>query len=311
MISLGGNVKRNYLVLGIFLFISLSEMTINGIEPNNKASIDKSRRKLALTFDDAPFPSTKFFSTSERTAAILRQLSEAKCPSVGVFTVGQYIQEFGDNEIQAYDDAGHIICNHSYSHYALSNTSAREFVADIKLADARINSYKGFRKYFRFPYLDYSESPKTSHVKLALKSMGYQDGYVTILTQDWHINSIFLNSKSSLPFESFKKMYVQTIVECAAFSDYLTTRYKRGCPVQILLLHENDLNAFCAFDIINALRDQGWEIVSIEEAYHENKDFFEQQRHGEDEEFGPFFLNHKSVLMDLEVLDRKFFVTDK
>jgi peptidoglycan/xylan/chitin deacetylase (PgdA/CDA1 family) len=294
-----------FLVTTVWLMFGV--LAVYGSEPPQ----DKARtsRKLALTFDDAPFPSTKFFSTSERTAVILKQLHENKCPPVGVFTVGQYIKEFGDNEIQAYDDAGHIICNHSYSHPALSKISAEDFVADIKLADARINSYKGFRKYFRFPYLDYGSHEKAAYVSAALKDMMYQDGYVTIYNHDWYVNALLLRGKSDLPWESFKKKYVQMILDCAAFTDYLF-KYDKVYPVQILLLHENDLNALCLSDVINALRERGWEIVSVEEAYQENNAYLLQNRSEINRKLNRLY-GQKSALMDLKVLDRKFSVINK
>ena len=44
-------------------------------------------------------------------------------------------------------------------------------------------------------------------------------------------------------------------------------------PIHNLLLHENDINALYLGDIITFLRQNGWEIVSPEEAFADQKGY--------------------------------------
>jgi len=56
--------------------------------------------------------------------------------------------------LRKWDDAGHIIGNHTYSHRSLSSgITIAEYERDILKAEAVLKDFKQFRRIFRYPML--------------------------------------------------------------------------------------------------------------------------------------------------------------
>src|SRR5690606_31361939 len=63
------------------------------------------------------------------------------------------------------------------------------------------------------------------------------------------------------------RLFVETIVSTANFNDAIARETLGRSPIHVLLLHETDLNALFVADMVAGLRADGWEIVTIDEAY--------------------------------------------
>ena len=66
---------------------------------------------------------------------------------------------------------------------------------------------------------------------------------------------------------ALRDLYVETHVESADFSDKLAIRTLGRSPAHVLLLHETDVAALFVGELIKALRADGWEIITPDEAY--------------------------------------------
>lgn len=243
-------------------------MTLSSVHGGENQTLS---RKIAITIDDAPLGSSRLFTPLQRANSIIEKIRQLNGPAIAVFAVGNHIEKFGDKDLLAYEKAGHIICNHTETHRALSQISAEDFIYDVQKSHSRICSYRGFLPYFRYPYLDYGTPEKKLVVAQALKQMGYQEGYVTISTFDWYINALLLNKINDVGFEELKRTYVKMLADCAAQEFYLASRCGLNYPVHILLLHANDLNALFMGDLIAELLKRGWEVISAAEAYQLNE----------------------------------------
>ncbi len=58
-------------------------------------------------------------------------------------------------------------------------------------------------------------------------------------------------------------------MQAANFNDALARRTLGRSPAHMLLLHETDLAALHVGDLVRALRADGWEIVTADEAYRD------------------------------------------
>jgi len=93
---------------------------------------------------------------------ILDQLTERDLQAV-LFVCGRNLDnEQGEKIMNSWNDAGHIIANHTYSHLNYNNPTNdfEKFRNDILRCDSLINSYDNFQKYFRFPMLKAGEQEK-------------------------------------------------------------------------------------------------------------------------------------------------------
>lgn len=228
-------------------------------------------RQIAITIDDVPRPDGLVFTGNERANRIIKILDSLKVTQVAFFCVAGAIDINNNERILKYSEAGHIIANHSYSHFWASKTNTMEYLDDIRKADRVLSDIPGFRKWFRYPYLDRGNTlGKLDSMKLALKDMGYFNAYVTVDTYDWYLESLFqkaLESRKKIDYDKLKKLYIEHLVRSAAFYDEMADSVLGRSPRHTILLHENDLLAMFLGDLITRLREEGWEIISPEEAY--------------------------------------------
>ncbi len=257
-----------YLVLLVLFF--QSHLTFADINENLE------RKKIAITIDDVPMPSGQLFSGMERSRRIINTLKDFKVDRVGLFIVGgNLLKDQGEKRLNMYDKAGHMISNHTYSHPSCSKVSAEDFIKNIYKCHKIIKKYNNFQHFFRYPYLDVCKGKdKKSKVRNALENMGYKNAYVTIDTLDYYINRLLqeaLQNNQIINYDELKKLYLEITFECiTSYSEELKHNIGHH-PIHNLLLHENDINALYLGDIITFLRQNGWEIVSPEEALVDQK----------------------------------------
>lgn len=233
-------------------------------------------KRIALTFDDVPRNPGAFFTPEERTRRLIAGLNEARVPGAAFFiTAGNLNEPFGqggEKRIMDYVANGHVLANHSYTHPHLSEVSAEEYLANLDKTEAWLKGREGRRAWFRFPYLDegMTDKAKRDAVRAGLKARGLRNGYVTVDGADWHLEMLTQQAAAAgkpMDMEALRDLYVQTHVEAANFNDALARRELGRSPAHILLLHETDLAALYIDDLVEALRKDGWEIISADEAF--------------------------------------------
>lgn len=236
------------------------------------------QKRIALSFDDVPRQAGGFYKPDVRTARLIAALRKARVDQVAFFVTPGNLEKpdgkGGEARIARYVRAGHVIGNHSYSHLWLSRTPVSDYVADIDRAAAWLKDRPGYRPWYRFPFLDEGrrDLAKRSEVRTALAARGLSNGYVTIDNYDWHIDALATKAKQAgqqIDMMALRNLYVETLVGAANFYDRVALDALGRQPIQILLLHETDLNAMFIGAVVEGLRKAGWEIVSIDAAYRD------------------------------------------
>ena len=233
-------------------------------------------KRIALTFDDVPRGAGPFMTPDERTRRIIAGLKAAGVRQAAFFvTTGNLAKPdgvHGEEHIRAYVRAGHVIANHSDAHRHLSEMTPQEFSADFDRADSWLRRREGFRPWFRYPFLDegYQDAARRDAARSVLTARGYRNGYITADSLDWLIQNLAAEAvrKGQLTDrKALRSLYVGTSVKSADAADALARRALGRSPVQVLLLHETDLAALYVTDLVRALRRDGWQIVTADEAY--------------------------------------------
>lgn len=258
------------LVLGILLVKALPDQ----VKKPPQAAVNVNAKRIAFSFDDTPRGRGAFLDVQLRPAMLLKELKDGGVRGAVFFTNPGRISgtNKGDQIIASYAAAGHLIANHTSNHVSVSTVSADAFLADVAKAEAWLKPQKNYRPWLRFPRLDEGRKDiaKRDAVRAGIQRMGLRNAYVTADGWDWFMDSRAKDAKragKAIDMEALRKLYIETHLESANFSDRLAKRVLGRSPVHMLLLHDTDLAAMYAGDLAKALRADGWEIVSADVAY--------------------------------------------
>ena len=232
------------------------------------------QKTIALSFDDIPRGLGAFYTREERIDRLIAALRASGVRQAAFFVnPGRIAKGDGAEErIVAYVAAGHVLADHSFSHRSLLKTSATAFLADIDKAEAWLKGQPGYRPWFRFPGLNQggTDTVKRKIVLDGLATRGLLVGAVTIDGSDWHLERLALDAQRAgkpMDEDALHDLYIETMVRSADFSDALMRRTIGRSPAHMMLLHETDLAARYIGDLVEALRNDGWRIVTADVAY--------------------------------------------
>jgi peptidoglycan-N-acetylglucosamine deacetylase len=233
-------------------------------------------KRIALTFDDVPRMQGAFLTRDDRRAKLIAALKQAKVKQAAFFVNPGHLSDLNDpieaNRVMDYVRAGHVIANHSFSHGNLSDMTAEAYLADIDKAALWLKGRKGYRPWFRFPFLNEGRSDKVKRdaIRDGLRARGLSNGYITADSSDWHIENLTIAAKQksqSMDRDALRNLYVRRHLAAANFYNDLAVKTLGRSPAHVMLLHETDIAALFIADLVAALRTDGWKIITADKAY--------------------------------------------
>ncbi len=94
--------------------------------------------ELSLTFDDFDISDSVLLSAQERNQKILNTLDQSEGLQTTLFVIGKHVDsERGQSLLKEWDQHGHTIANHTYSHfdYGSSEIKDSQFSNDLLQAE--------------------------------------------------------------------------------------------------------------------------------------------------------------------------------
>ena len=224
--------------------------------------------------DDPKIDVSPQMSWRETNEHILGTLAERKLKAA-LFVCGMRVDRpEGRKLLGAWDDAGHLICNHSYSHLSyLSKTTYEEYAADFLRNEPIIAPYLHRTRLFRYPSLKEGDTAeKRDRFRALLKDHGYRAGHVTIDTSDWYVDQriqqrLRRDGKASL--EPYRDYLVAHLLDRASFYRQLSFDVLGREIRHTLLLHYRMLNGLFLRDVMAAFEKSGWTWVDADYAYED------------------------------------------
>lgn len=233
----------------------------------------KPSTQFSITMDDFFWQGAIKQTAQERNASILDTFSKHSIKAAA-FVVGRNVEaQDGKDIIAAWDKAGHLIGNHTYSHrdFNAPEADVKTYSEDILRAEALLKDYPRFRKYLRFPMLKEGDTAeKRDGMRSFMTQNGYRNGHVSIDNSDWAIDQRLtarLKKDPKADLKPYRDFYLEHIWARAEYYDSLANRVA-GRPVKhTILMHFNLLNGLFLNDMIGMLKGKGWEPIDAEEAY--------------------------------------------
>ena len=238
--------------------------------------------EIAFTFDDPTTDGSASLTWQEINERMLSALTANNLKAI-LFVVGKRVNsDSGKQLITAWDRAGHLIGNHSYSHLyfnvstdndpdGFKKVTLAEFEADAMRNEPFIRSYQHFARLFRYPYFKEGDTvEKRDGMRAFLQEYGYRVGRATIDASDWAIAARMqkrLEAQPQAALAGYRDFLLEHIWGRAQFYDSLALRVL-GRPVRhTVLLHHNALNAMFLDHLITMFRNKGWKLVDAEYAF--------------------------------------------
>ncbi|HQV31750.1 MAG TPA: polysaccharide deacetylase family protein [Calditrichia bacterium] len=237
--------------------------------------------KLALTFDDPNARDMPGYPLADWNGRILSTLAKHGLQAA-LFVRGNLVDDqAGASVIAAWNEAGHKIANHSWSHpyFHSEKISLADFEGEFLRTDSLIRTYDNYFPYFRFPYLKEGNTfEKRDGFRRFLAEQGYQAGAVTIDASDWYVSMRLIKRLKADPeadITGYRDFYIRHLFERAQFYDSLATEITGRKITHTLLLHHNLAAALFLDDLLQYFAANGWDIIDAEKAFRD--EVFRQQ----------------------------------
>jgi peptidoglycan/xylan/chitin deacetylase (PgdA/CDA1 family) len=232
-------------------------------------------QKVALSLDDAPFlrPAQRLPGPAQHRA-MMEALKARKVQAIlfvngvngGDTTEGKAI-------LRAWGEAGHLLANHSYSHWDLNaeEVSLEAYTADVLRGEALISGLKGFTRLYRYPFLRAGSTvAKRDGFYAFLRDRGDAIGHVSIDTADYLLDERLryrLEMDPGADLTPYRDLYLKHLWACARFYD-AWSREVFGRPIpHVILMHSRLLNGLFLGDVIDFFRARGWTWIEPMEAF--------------------------------------------
>ena len=241
----------------------------------NNTAIGQSN--VCITIDDVP--NTKQFQSDNYQSVLLDKLDDENIPIAIFINEGLIYKtdaiaknfELLTNWIKK-DFV--LLGNHTFAHSRYSEVGFESFKKDVEkghyitreLAKKKDKSLS----YFRFPYNDLGKD-SIQHIRMdsLLKTNNYISTPFTVESSDWMFNYIYNHYLANAEMEKAREigaLYVAKTLSYITFFDSLSTQLYDRKINQIYLCHDNKLNADYLPQIINLLKVQKFEFISLKQA---------------------------------------------
>jgi peptidoglycan-N-acetylglucosamine deacetylase len=228
---------------------------------------------IALTFDDGPqMDDTLRLTATQRNAAILQQLHEARIKSILFLT----IKDGSSARLalaHAWGEQGHGIGNHTVTHpyFPSRKVSLQDYEKELLDCDVVIRDMPGYQKLFRFTYLKEGDTAeKRDGFRRFLQAQNYRAAPVSIDTSDWYYDQRLhelLTKNPGIDLSAFKRAYLDHLWQRAQYYDALSRKHLARSVKHVMLLHHNLINALFLRDVIAMFKRKGWHIIDANTAF--------------------------------------------
>ncbi len=243
---------------------------------NIERATEQVKPRISFTFDDGQINDIGPYKLEKWNQMLLSNLKKHHLRAI-LFSSGRNKSfEKGKYVLSSWNDAGHLIANHTLSHpnFNSEKVTLEMFKTELIQMDSLINKYSNYLPYFRFPYLKEGNSiEKVKGFRQFLKEKAYKNGYVTVDCSDWYIDSRLVQRIKQNPnadISGFKSYYKKHLLERALFYDSLAYEQTHRRINHVLLLHHNLTAALFLDELIQHFKDNGWEVMDADKAYKDD-----------------------------------------
>ncbi len=228
---------------------------------------------VSFIFDDGQTNDIGEFKLEAWNQALLNHLKTHGLKAI-LFSSGfNKSGERGNYVLSSWNNAGHRIANHTFSHANFNSPSTRleSFESELLRNDSIIRRYSNYYPRFRFPYLKEGNTrEKIEGFRAFMTEKGYKNGHVSIDASDWYIDSRLVKRIRENPkadISGFRDYYKKHLLNRAEFYDSLAYQLTNRHIHHVILLHHNLAASLFLDDLIRHFKANGWDVMDADKAY--------------------------------------------
>ncbi len=241
-------------------------------------------KTVAITVDDLPYAGGEFARTRGPAGAAdaveinRRLLAAFKAHHVPVtgFVIGQRVESVPSSMEILHDwiGQGFDLGNHSWSHADFNELSIQQIEDEIVRGEPVPGSLmkRAGRslRFFRFPD-NHTGATREAHDAIAafLGQHGYELATCTIDSSDYVFNDAWIRMLANHDGDSAEKLRREYLIYTSAEIDYYAALDQQVFgyePPEVMLLHDNRLNADLIGQVLGLFEQKGYRFVSLKEA---------------------------------------------
>ncbi len=239
-------------------------------------------REVAITVDDLPYAGSVIKNLPDYTAEavnsrLLAVFRKHRIPVTG-FVIEKTVENIGlaagTRILKEWTTQGFDLGNHTYSHPDINQLSPEQIQEEIVRGEttfAPLMKTAGKQpEFFRFP-MNHTGDTKVKHDAIAsfLSQRGYQVATCTIDNSDYLFNDAYAKMLANKDLLSEQRLRSEYLSYTSSEIDYYAALNKQVLgyePPQVMLLHDNPLNADTMEQVLKIFEDKGYTFVSLKRA---------------------------------------------
>ena len=224
-------------------------------------------QEIAFAFDKALSRSTSLDGMA-RAKMLVRNLAVVDVKQSLFLIRTKDITANTVERLMFYDNAGQLLANAGANYSLLSRNDVYRYQVDILKANAMLSQYINYHQHIYFPYLyEGGDTQILSQLHTFLAEHGYQPAYTSYQAYDDYMDQLYqarVMAGKYVDINRVEKAYVKMLVDEISNYNNKAQAMLGYSPRQIILLHENDLAAYCIIGLVDALNAKGFKIIAPE-----------------------------------------------
>jgi peptidoglycan-N-acetylglucosamine deacetylase len=226
-------------------------------------------QEVVLAFEKTLAPATSLDGMA-RTKMLISNMAKANVTQAIFLINGKDITAKTLPRVDYYDQMGQFLVSTGFNYSIYHRVKNYSLQIDIMKANGLLASYSNYHQFLSYPPLDDQNNPLQDSLRQYLTEHDYQPIYITTYVNDDLMDALYqkrIVAGKSVDIHKLEKAYVNMAVDAAeAYAG--NARLMLGFSArQVLLLHENDLTAYCIMGLIDALAAKGFTVISPDKVF--------------------------------------------
>ena len=227
-------------------------------------------QEVVLAFAKTLAPSASLDGTA-RTKMLINNMAKGDVNQAMFLVHTKDITAKTIERVEFYDESGQLIVNAGDSLSLYHRPKSYAYPIDIMKANGKLLPYAHYHQHVYLPDLYNSGDEKLlQQLRDFLAEHNYQRTYISYEARDDYMDKLYqarLAENRQVDIRKLENAYVRMLMDRVKEYDARARVILGYSPRQVILLHENDVSAYCILAFIDALGAQGFKVVAPENVF--------------------------------------------